>query len=1459
MANLTIGLAMAGLASVGLSGIFLQNSLSKTADYDVVILGNGRKASPGAVIRLLSGAASKYPGKGLTQPGTNYTGTLQYIERQNPKGITISVSNTVRGRRFTGVYDPSDFILVKPSNLQSTGGVKITNGIATVGTQVRYKNANASENSSPKSLANPFYNSVGVVESIDPQTSKIFVKATALKDVNMTFTQEYDANDLIFVSLPHEEDLRGIPNEYGFINVGSRVSLTPKKYSEAQTKSSILSTTETTQLGNLILPVGQKPVSNERFLASPRFEKIGVVTVIFYHTNGMPVAAVKCKQVNSNHYYEQLYFLEDLQVIGSDGIPPNTVFILGGVASNGVAVKLRDEKKEASAGKALTRPTYGLKGTVEDVDPNADDNLKVQVRSVGTNAGEEASDWYEPEHLEIIDMPTDQGIPVFGGFANVGTVVEVMVDARGIKCLGKPEIGNIGVVMGLDQNASGGETLNIKCGRDLKTNTKASNWYKPTDVKLYIKPDVSGTQQERLEIQLIRKRSQLLQTQRISAKDSAEAEIKAQKIDGIKTEIDELEKKIEEEKKKGTSLEGMRELYTRLMEELVKFRRSATEIDKEYSVAKLDTTCNISDVSTESLLRKESEYILLQYYDPQTILEIITPAPPYIADVPSADPADLKRLEDAAQTAIEAYNRNKTPALKTAADDAMTALKTFKERRQYQAPQTNSQKSYVKKRDNLVAALDSLQTLVRAVLSDRAINLGDRSFTNFPAIVDLRLAGSNYDNYKAYLVLVEQIELAKNTNPEDPVGHVAGLVPAPRGAVALNGYTTPANCAAAVAAADALAFAAQSPQKIARDALEASANAANPALPGTISKCKLAAYDLLVAVVDNSTLQGLKQRFITSLYWNKKYKDSTTKLETAGDFLRKFDVNDVYLRKLNEARSRFDEILEPTPDTQEAQIFRKLKDAFAEFDSARRSIYDEVHGEITDLEKQIKIMIEYKKRQTINLYKFNSEMIEAQDAYSEAIKKEKFADFLLMNAFIKRKQETDKYLTIIKPNTGDSRPQKQQGGPPPGRRDNRGGGQHGGAISSAEREINYYLAKIFTNYIRINHYKSIILRNNTLSLSSVLVKGTGTNPSKLLSTKIKTLLKQIFVNTNGNNPLYSIVPLTRAQQTAIQSGQATIAQQVQDLLAERTRLLTSINASFPAADTIIADINTQKPIAQQQADSATASYNTSLAAFNEARNIVGLEPALLAAVTNANTALATQSRVVTGTDKPEFDASVDKAQRIYEEINKIKQTVTNSSTDSRQIAYSVRLLQFYETNGLPAEITKLQGEQATLRTILTRMQTNTAAIGPLEQATQDALVAAKVAAADRQNIATVSATSVKDAVIAAVAANQARGTILAAGNAAKNTAGNAAHATATAAGPLASVQPTQARAISDAAATRIINATQTALVAPGATLQSITQALDAVIGDIPNIQKGGGYAIRRPVFSKRNTRRVSRY
>jgi hypothetical protein len=1151
MANLTVGLLIAGLSAVGLSGITYLGSKDGLGG-DFVILGDRRGANPGATVRLNPTAVDKYPQKGLTRPGSTFTGTLQYIDRTDPKKLMIQVSNTVRTRRFNDLYSPADFILVRQSDQQNSGGIKIQNGFASVGTQVKYRQTAVSNSVSPKSLANPFYNSVGVVESIDPETSKISVKATALKDVNITYTQEYDATELIFVSLPYGEDVRGISNEYGFINVGSRVSLTLKKLSQFQKDSTgIVSQTSklftnpfTSTLVKSPYSLAQK--SSERFLASKEYDRIGVVTLIGQDSYGRGMAVVKCKQVNKNNYIDQAYYIDDLQVVGSDGIPANTVFILGGVADNGVKVKLRDEKKEESAGKSLTRPTYGLVGTVEDVDPNAQDNLKVQVRSVGSNNGEEASDWYEAEHLEIVDMPKDEGIPIFGGFASVGTVVEVMVDARGIKCLGKPEIGNVGVVMGVDPSASGGETLNIKCGRDLQTNTKVSNWYKPTDVKIYIKPDMSGTEQERKEIQLIKKRTELLRQQTRRTKTTQESDEKASNITRIKGEIQKLETEIEAEKKKGTSAEGMRELYTRLMEELVKFRRNTAAIDQEYSIAKLDTTCNITDVSTESLLRAESERILTKYYDPATILSIIQPNPlpagevAYIADEPSNDPNQLGVLEDAARTAIESYNTNKTPRGKQTADAAVEALKAFKEGRQYQAPQTNSQKTYVKKRDGLVAALRFLPP--GPILYD--IDLANARFTDFPAIAALRLAAPAAGGaatpslmYQTYLNLVTQVELAKNTNPADPIGYLAGLgANAPIGVVQLNGFNIRNNSNTALRASigrnagtAAVAFPAAFPRdssvNIAGLALETAILAPGAISVANQSKSTLAAYDLLVAVVESSNLT-IKDRFMTKLYWEKKYKDSQSKLESAGDFLRKFDINDVYLRKLNEARDAFEKSLNPTPDTPLASGFRKLKDAFAEFDSARRSIFDEVHGEITQLEKEIKRMIDYKKQQTTILYTVNSQMIEAQKKYSEAIKKEKIADFFLMNAFVKRKQETDKYLTLVKPSSGEPNSQQQQQQETSGRKGRRrkGQAQSGGAISSAEREINYYLAKLFTNYLRIKHYRSVIRQKSEYNTARELFEDNNSQKTIDIYRQLIPKLTQIFQASATNNNLYRIIP-----------------------------------------------------------------------------------------------------------------------------------------------------------------------------------------------------------------------------------------------------------------------------------------------------------------------------------------------
>jgi hypothetical protein len=1080
MAGLTVGLTLLGLSAVGASVYNIRNK--DTTNDDFIYLPDGSKVSPGAVVKLRTDAVSKYPEKGLTKPGSTFTGTVQYIDRDK-RPIMIQVTNIVRARRFEDSYNPNDFMLIRPSNREDVGGVRIKNGMANIGTRVRYQKVSGSENSSPKSLANPFYNSVGTVESIDASTKKIIVKAIGVKDPKITYSQEYDPTELVFVSLPYEDDIKGIPNNYGFINVGTRVALTLEKYNTYQKDSG-----------------GGK--STERFLASDKFEKIGVVQAVLFGNDGKHKAVVKCKHKDSTHYYDQEYDTDDLQVVGSDGVPIGTVFVLGGIAESGVKVKLREETKEASAGKCLSRPTYGFTGTVEDIDPNADDNLKVQVRCVGSKDGEEASDWYEPEHLEVADMPTDQGVPIFGGFANVGSVVEVMVSARGVKCLGKPSVGDIGVVMGIDPNASEGETLNIKCGRDIRINTKVTNWYKPTDVKIYSKPDMSGTDEERKEVEIIKKRSELFSVQRSKPKSEAEILKRTDDIARITKEIETLEKDVEDMRKKGTSIEGMRQLYNRLMEELVKFRRTTSVIDNDYNTAKLDTTCNISDVSTEDILRKEGDAIIQRYYlidDNDTFDDVysIVPVagPPrvdinFVSDAAPPDPAQLKRLEDNAKQALDDYNADTAdPLRKVIADTAVTALSDFKKQRKYQGPQTDSQRNYIKKRDELIKLFKTAAATPAGAA--RTVNLA-RTY-NFI----IAGAAGNYfqgaaDKYSAYLDVVKEVELLRNKNDIDnPIAEANRIITAKGGAqpfadevafltamAAINNVATsqPLVTAAAgspnetvktaglmleaaaasadpVQAATSLKESARqrleniltntrtavtalpaSPEKVDADnklgaaitaivpaALGAAAVAAAPGAPATQSgaelaiiaieaaikslktlnearfsrdiesinkagrellaayssnrvalagpellkaqaKCNLAAYDLYVANIESAS--GIVDLFLTKLYWEREYRNSQAKEDYEGDFRRNFDETDVILQKLNESRKSFSTALESAANAAipTVSLFKKLTTAFDEFDLSRRSIFDEVHGEVTDLEKRIKIMIGLKKQ-----------------------------------------------------------------------------------------------------------------------------------------------------------------------------------------------------------------------------------------------------------------------------------------------------------------------------------------------------------------------------------------------------------------------------------------------------------------------------------------------------------------
>ena len=168
-------------------------------------------------------------------------------------------------------------------------------------------------------------------------------------------------------------------------------------------------------------------------------------------------------------------------------------------------VRLRAERKEAVASKPLGRPAFGDEGTVVDIQPEDKDNLQVLVVCNGKNPEELTKEWYEPEDLEIAEPEETDGEAVFGGRVTVGSLVRVRQSARGKKCLGTMEVGDVGAVKGIDPNAGENLKINVTCGRSM--NAKKSEWYDPRDLELFFATEEAGTP-------LAQAQSELLEAQR---------------------------------------------------------------------------------------------------------------------------------------------------------------------------------------------------------------------------------------------------------------------------------------------------------------------------------------------------------------------------------------------------------------------------------------------------------------------------------------------------------------------------------------------------------------------------------------------------------------------------------------------------------------------------------------------------------------------------------------------------------------------------------------------------------------------------------------------------------------------------------------------------------------------------------------------------------------------------------
>jgi hypothetical protein len=336
-----------------------------------------------------------------------------------------------------------------------------------------------------KALASPFYNPVGTVLVIDKVAKQLVVLSNHLN--NKSTAQEfYNIDDLEFVSGPSEAARTGAQGGLA-LKIGSTVELTEdakKKYAPSIIASNLGSN------------------SDNKKLADPKWEKFGIVKSIIVDPKDIKkkIVIVRCVSKDSRkEVLEQKYDFPDLKAIPAISVERAGIAVFGGMAEIDTKVKLRSERKLAVASKSLGRSAFGDVGTVTDLEPNDPNNLKIFVTCNGINPEEQTGDWYQPEDLEIAEPADTEGQAVFGGRVVVGSMVRVMQSARGKKCLGTPEFGDVGTVKGIDPSASENLKINVSCGR---SDAKQSEWYDPRDLSLYFPTDESGSELEKAKVAL---------------------------------------------------------------------------------------------------------------------------------------------------------------------------------------------------------------------------------------------------------------------------------------------------------------------------------------------------------------------------------------------------------------------------------------------------------------------------------------------------------------------------------------------------------------------------------------------------------------------------------------------------------------------------------------------------------------------------------------------------------------------------------------------------------------------------------------------------------------------------------------------------------------------------------------------------------------------------------------------
>jgi hypothetical protein len=522
------------LGATVLGGIGIYVGLIDTEEKGSIKLSSGQRIYVGSEVRLNQDKKDAYPNSCLQKVGngrvTEINESKRTVKFACRKGGKVEIEEL-----------PADVLDIVSSGINAAG-IPIPGGYLIEGSRVRLLQSARAKNRG-KGLASPFANSVGMVTHINPKRkTEVMVRTERLDNSKGSFEENYQVEDLEFVSGPSEPGKRGIKG--GLIGIGTTVQL--KRGADGKIDPEVLKKHANPIFGKASEAYrlnGQK--HSDAMGIVREWETFGTVTrVLADPKTSKDFATVRCVSKDAvKSVVEEDYELEDLEAVPARSIPRPGIPIFGGMANNDVKVRLRAERKEAVASKPLGRPAFGDEGTVVDIQPEDKDNLQILVVCNGKNPEELTKEWYEPEDLEIAEPDDTEGEAVFGGRVTVGSMVRVRQSARGKKCLGTMEVGDVGAVKGIDPNGADNMKINVTCGRSM--NAKKSEWYDPRDLELFFATEEAGTPLAQAQSKLLEAQRKLNDaksrritnpnTESIKAETEAEAEVKA-----AQAKVDEL-------------------------------------------------------------------------------------------------------------------------------------------------------------------------------------------------------------------------------------------------------------------------------------------------------------------------------------------------------------------------------------------------------------------------------------------------------------------------------------------------------------------------------------------------------------------------------------------------------------------------------------------------------------------------------------------------------------------------------------------------------------------------------------------------------------------------------------------------------------------------------------------------------------------------------------------------------